>query len=148
MNIVRLENLFDLRDTYIKTRNNPSWNYEVIKEDIESLPQMLRNIYPKPLVKMKLNKLLAARKIISIHAWKGRVLKMKFNRCQLTYDILLIRSYDNNWLRLQARYVFPLLSVTIKHPIIIGKLIVSGKIIPRLFKMHKFILVDATFNDN
>ena len=33
MNIVSLENLFDLWDTYIKTTNNLSWKYETIKED-------------------------------------------------------------------------------------------------------------------
>ena len=37
MNIVRLENLFDLQDTFIKTMNNPSWKYEVVKEDTKYL---------------------------------------------------------------------------------------------------------------
>ena len=48
-------------------------------------------------------------------------------------------------MRFQARYVFPLLSTTIEHPLIQGKLIVSDKIIPNLFKTHKYILVDATY---
>ena len=81
MNIVRLEYLFDLRDTYIKTRNCLSWNYEVVKEDTEYLLQRLRKIYPKPLLKMKSNKLLATRRIVSVHARRGRVVKMKSNQC-------------------------------------------------------------------
>ena len=42
----------------------------------------LRNIYssPKPFVKNKPNKLLGARMIISIHARKGQVVKLKSAR--------------------------------------------------------------------
>ena len=70
---------------------------------------------------------------------------MKSNSCQLTYDMLLLRIYDNHLMRCQARHVLLLLSMTIEHPLIQGKLIVSSKIIPHLFKMHKYILVDATY---
>jgi hypothetical protein len=37
MNIFRPENHFDLHDTFIKKKNNPSWKYEVVKEDTKSL---------------------------------------------------------------------------------------------------------------
>ena len=79
MNIVRLENLFDLQDTLIETMNNPSWKYEVVKEYTKSLRQRLQKIYPslKLLIKMKLNKLLAARGIVSVHAWEGRAIILK-----------------------------------------------------------------------
>ena len=46
---------------------------------------------------------------------------------------------------IQKRYVLPLLSVTIEHPLIQEKLIVSDRIIPNLLKMHKYILTDATY---
>ena len=116
--------------------------------------QRLQNIYSKPLVKMKLNKLLEARKIVSIHAWKGTVVKLKSNQCQITYDILLLRSYDDHFLICQAYqittsihniYVLSLLSSTIEHLLIEGKWIVFGKIIPNLFKNHKYILISATY---
>lgn len=104
MNIVRLENHFDLQDTFIKTMNNTSWKYEVAKEYTKYLRQRLQKIYPssKPLVKIKLNKLLAARRIVSVHTLKRRVVRLKSVRCQLTYDILLQRSYDKNLLRCQV----------------------------------------------
>ena len=155
MKIVTVENLFDLQDTLIKIVNNPSWKYEVVKEDTKYLWQRLQNIYssPKPLVKIKLSKLLVARRIVSVHAWKGRSIRLKSTQCQLTYDILLQRIYDNHLLRCQVywittsakkKYELPLQFVTIKHPFKLGKFNVFGKIIPNFFKMHKYILTDAT----
>ena len=65
-----MENHFNLHGTLIQTMNNLLWKYEVFKEDTKSLRQGLQKIYPlpKPLVKMKLNKLLAARLVVSVHA--------------------------------------------------------------------------------
>ena len=79
MNIVKLENHFDLQDKFIKTTNISSWKYEVVKNDIEYLWKRLQNIYasPKPLVKMKLNKLLVARLAVSIHAQNERAIRLK-----------------------------------------------------------------------
>ena len=48
---------------------------------------------PMPLVKIKLNKLLAARIIVSIHAWKGRTVRLKNMKDQLNDNIWL---YQNN----------------------------------------------------
>ena len=83
MNIFRLENHFDLQNAFIKTTNHLSWKYEVVKEDAKSLQQRLQKIYPspKPLVKMKLNKLLAFRRIVLVHARKGRVVRFKSSQC-------------------------------------------------------------------
>ena len=39
MNIVRMENIFNLQGTLIKEKNNPSWKYETIKEDTKYLRQ-------------------------------------------------------------------------------------------------------------
>ena len=61
-----LENHFGLQDTFKRTINESSqWKF--------------RKLYstPKPFVKMKFNKLLAARMITSIHARRGRVVKLK-----------------------------------------------------------------------
>ena len=48
----------------------------------ESSQRNLRKLYSthKPIVKMKLNKLLAAQIIIPIHARRGRAMKLKFTR--------------------------------------------------------------------
>ena len=61
----RLEDHSDLRGTLGRT-----WTYEAIIEDTKSLWWKIRNILlsPKPLVKIKLNKLLVARIIVSVHA--------------------------------------------------------------------------------
>lgn len=61
---VRLEDHSDLRDTLGRT-----WTYEVVNEDNKSLQQKIRKILlsPMPLVKIKLNKLLVARIIVSVH---------------------------------------------------------------------------------
>lgn len=48
---------------------------------------------------MKLNKLLVARIIVSFHAWKTQVVRLRSALCQLTNDILLQRNYDNHLLR-------------------------------------------------
>ena len=49
-NIVRMENHFDLQDTFRKTKNNSSWKYEVIdiysiKEDTKLFPYNLPKIH-------------------------------------------------------------------------------------------------------
>ena len=53
---------------------------------------------PKLLVKTKFNKLLPGRRVVLIHAWKGRDVRLKSVRFKLTYDILLQITYDNNLL--------------------------------------------------
>ena len=56
------------------------------------------NIYSslEPIVKMKPNKLLVARIMISIHAQRGRDVKLKSTRYQFVDDILLKRNYDSH----------------------------------------------------
>ena len=63
--IVRLENHSDLRDIIEKP-----WTYKTANEDIKSLRWKKHRILfsPNMLVKIELNKLLAARIIVSIHA--------------------------------------------------------------------------------
>ena len=87
---VRLEDLSDLWGTLGRT-----WTYIVVNEDAKSLRRKIRKILlsPKPLVKIKLNKLLATRIIVSVHARKGRIVWLKSMRCQLNDDIWL---YQNN----------------------------------------------------
>ena len=145
MDIIRLENIFNLQHTHIKEKNNPSWKYEEVKKDTKSLQQRSQKL----IVKMKLNKLLVARIIISVHAWKGRDVKMKFDWCQFTHDILLLRSYDNHLLRCQSyrinmgtekKHVLPLQIATIEHPLIQGKLTIFGKIVPNLLKCINIFL--------
>ena len=62
---VRLENHSDLRDIIEKP-----WTYKTANEDTKSLRWKKHRILfsPNPLVKIKLNKLLASRIIISVHA--------------------------------------------------------------------------------
>ena len=62
---VRLENHYDLRDIIKKL-----WTSKIVNEDIKSLRRKKHRILfsPNPLVKIKLNKLLAARIIVSVHA--------------------------------------------------------------------------------
>ena len=71
---VGLEDHSDLRDTLQSTST-----YESINEDTKSLWWKQRNILlsPKLLVKIKLNKLLAARIVVSIHARKGQTTRLK-----------------------------------------------------------------------
>ena len=80
-----LENHFDLQETFKRTMN-------------ESLQQKFGKLYvtPKPVVNMNLNKLLATRIITSIHARRGRGLKLKSTRYQLTDDILMKRNFDSH----------------------------------------------------
>jgi hypothetical protein len=65
---VRLEDHFYLQGTLGRTQK-----YEVVNEDTKYLRWKQRKILlsPKPLVKIKLNKLLADRISVSIHARKG-----------------------------------------------------------------------------
>ena len=88
--IVRLEKHSDLRDTIEKP-----WTYKTANEDIKSLRRKKHRILfsPNPLVKIKLNKLLAARIIVSVHARKGRTIRLKNMKDQLNDDIWL---YQNN----------------------------------------------------
>ena len=136
-----------------------------IKEDITYLQRKSRKIYssPKPFVKMKPNKLLATRIMISIHARTWRVVKLKYAWYQLVDDILLKRNYDNHlWPKCIQAYVtrchychksislskkdaMPLHYVTIEHPSKQGKLNRVGKIFPDLFELHKYTLITAIF---
>ena len=67
---VRLEDPSDLQGTLKRT-----WVYEVVNEDTKSLRWKKQRIIlsPNPLVKIKLNKLLAAKIFFSVHARKGRL---------------------------------------------------------------------------
>ena len=86
----KLENNSDLQDIIEKP-----WTYKTANEDIKSLWQKKHRILfpPNPLVKIKLNKLLASRIIVSVHAWKGRIARLKNMKDQLNDDIWL---YQNN----------------------------------------------------
>jgi hypothetical protein len=88
--IVRLENHSNLRDIIEKP-----WTCKTTNEDIKSLWQKKHRILfsPNLLVKIKLNKLLAARIIVSIHARKGRTVRLKNMKDLLNDDIWL---YQNN----------------------------------------------------
>ena len=120
-----------------------------------------RKLYfsPKPVVKMKPNKLLASRIITSIHVRSGRVVKFKSTRYQLADDILMKRNFDNHirkqWIQANAirhRYFHknkspreknakPLHSVTIEHLSKSGKLNGVGKIFPNLFDLNKYNII-------
>ena len=71
---VRLEEHFELPDKIGRT-----WTSETTNEDTKSLRRKRQKILlsPKPLVKIKLNKLLAARIIVSVHARKGRTVRLR-----------------------------------------------------------------------
>ena len=88
--IVRLENHSDLRDIIEKP-----WTYKTANEDTKSLRWKKHRLLlsPNPLVKIKLNKLLAARIIVSVHARKGRTVRLKNMKDQLNDNIWL---YQNN----------------------------------------------------
>jgi hypothetical protein len=79
-----LENHFDLRDTFKRTMN-------------ESSQRKFRKLYSthKPIVKTKLNKLLLAQIITSIHVRRGRAVKFKSTRYQLDFDILIKRNFNS-----------------------------------------------------
>ena len=88
--IIRLENHFDLRDIIEKP-----WTYKTANEDIKSLRRKKHRILlsPNTLVKIKLDKLLASRIIVLVHARKGRTVRLKNMKNQLNDDIWL---YQNN----------------------------------------------------
>ena len=88
--MVRLEHHSDLRDIIEKP-----WTYKTANEDIKSLRWKKQRILfsPNPLVKIKLNNLLEARIIISVHARKGRTVRLKNMKDQLNDNIWL---YQNN----------------------------------------------------
>jgi hypothetical protein len=114
---------------------------------------------PKLVVKMKPNNLLEARIITSIHARRGRAVKLKCTRYQLADDILMKRNFDKNiWkqciqssaIRYKAfhknkipreKNAKPLHSVRIEHPSKSGKLNEVGKIFLDLFDMYKYTLI-------
>ena len=142
-----LENHFDLQEKFKMIMN-------------ESSQPKFRKLYSthKPIVKMKLNKLLAARMITSIHARRGRVVKLKSNQYQLVVDILIKRNF-NSFIRKQCiqddstRYkdfhkiknirekiAKPLHSVTIEHLSKLRKLNEIGNIFPDLFDLNKYTL--------
>jgi hypothetical protein len=137
-----LESHFGLQDTFKRTINESSqWKF--------------RNLYstPKPVVKMKFNKLLAARMITSIHARRGRAVKLKPIRCQVAINKFnscicrqCIHDYStrNRDFRkkesMRERIAKLLHSVTIEHPTKSGKLNEVGKIFPDLFDLNKYTL--------
>ena len=113
-----LENHFSLQDTFKRTINESSqWKF--------------RKLYStrKPVVKMKFNKLLVARMITSIHARRGRAVKLKSIRCQVVVDKFdsyiwrqciqdystRYRDFHNNECP-RERIAKPLHSITIEHP--------------------------------
>jgi ribonuclease HI len=125
-----LENHFGLRDTFKRTVN-------------ESLQQKFRKLYsiPKPTVKMNFNKLLAARMITSIHARRGRAVKLKSIQCQVVVDKFdsyiwrqCIQDYSTRYRDShnnecpRERIAKPLHSIPIEHSSKSGKLNEIGKI--------------------
>jgi hypothetical protein len=142
------ENHLCLQDTFKMTMNRSS-------------QQNFRKLYstPKPVVKMKPNKLLAARIITSIHTRRGRVVKLKSTRYQLDVDILMKRNFDSH-IRKQCiqddsisykdfhkdtsprdKDAMPPHSVIIKHPSKSRKLNGASKIFPDLFDLSKYTLI-------
>jgi hypothetical protein len=137
-----LENHFGLQDTFKRTINESSqWKF--------------RKLYstPKPVVKMKFNNLLAARMITSIHARRGRAVKLKLIRCQVAVDKFnscicrqCIHDYSTRYKDFhnkespRERTAKLLHFVTIKHPTKSGKLNEVGKIFPDLFDLNKYTL--------
>ena len=108
---------------------------------------------------MEPNKLLVARIITSIHVRRGRAVKLKSTRYQLTVDILMKRNfvshihkqciqddsirykYFHKTISLREKDAMPPHSVTIKHPSKSGKLNVASKIFPDLFDLNKYTLI-------
>ena len=111
------------------------------------------------LSRMKPNKLLAAQIITSIHARRGRVVKLKSTRYQLDDDMLMKRNFDNHiWQQciqanairykyfhknksLREKDAMPPHFVTIKHLSKLGKLNGVGNIFPYLFDLSKYTLI-------
>ena len=87
---VSLEDHSNLRDI-----TERPWTYKIVNGDTKSLRGKKQRILLSPnlLVKIKLNKLLAARIIVSVHARKGRTVRLKNMKDQLNDDIWL---YQNN----------------------------------------------------
>ena len=96
---------------------------------------------------MKFNKLLAARMITSIHARRGRAVKLKPIRCQVAVNKFnscicrqCIHDYSTRYRDFhnkespRERIAKPLHFVTIEHPSKSGKLNEIGKIFPNLNK--------------
>ena len=137
-----MENHFSLQDTFKRTINESSqWKF--------------RKLYstPKPVVKMKFNKLLASRMITSIHARRGRVVKLKYIWCQVVVDKFdsyiwrqciqdyptRYRDFHNN--EIPREIIARLLhSIIIKHLTKLGKLNEIGRIFPDLFDLNKYTL--------
>ena len=108
---------------------------------------------------MKFNKLLAALMITSMHARRGRIVKLKSTRYQVAIDILIKRNFDNHiWKQciqddsirykyfykatsLRKKIAKPLHSMTIEHFSKLGKLNGVGKIFPDLFDLNKYTLI-------
>jgi hypothetical protein len=107
---------------------------------------------------MKLNKLLAARMITSIHARRGRPINLMSNRYQLAVGILIKRNFNSFiWKQciqddstsykdfhkiknLREKIAKPLHFVRIEHSSKSGKLNEVGKIFPELFDLNKYTL--------
>ena len=129
-----------------------------------SSQRKLRKFYstPKPTVEMKLNKLLVAQMITSIHARRGRVVKLKSTRYQVTGDILMKRNFDSHIQKQcipddSIRYkdfhkatsprennTMSQHFMTIKHPSKSGKLNGASKIFPYFFDLNKYTLITTT----
>ena len=130
-----------------------------------SSQRKFRKLYstPKSIIKMKPNKLLAARIITSIHARRGRVVKLKSTRYQLADDILMKRNFNNHiWKQcIQANSIRqrtfhknkspreknakPLHSVTIEHQSKSWKLNGVSKIFPDLVDLNKYTLITIIY---
>ena len=80
---VRIQDHSDLRDIIER-----SWTYKTA--NTKSLRRKKQRIIlsPNPLVKIKLNKLLAARIIVSVHARKGRTVRLKNMKDQLDHLVI------------------------------------------------------------
>lgn len=112
---------------------------------------------------MKPNKLLATQIIISIHARRGRAMKLKSARYQLADGILLKRNFESHlWTKciqsydmryqyfhsttsLRKKYAMSLHSVTIEHASKQGKWKEFGKIFLDLFEPHKYTLITTIY---
>ena len=108
---------------------------------------------------MKPNKLLATRIITSIHARRGRAVKLKSTWYQLVVDILMKRNFDchirkkciqddsirykyfHKVMSLREKDPMPPHYMTIKHQSKSRKFNGVGKIFPVLFDMYKYTLL-------
>ena len=140
-----LENHNGLQDTFKRTMNGSS-------------QQKFRKLYstPKPVAKIKLNKLSTAQTTTSIHARRERDVKLKSTRYQVVVHILIKRNFDSHIQRqciqddytryrdfhktkiLRDKIAKPLHSVTIEHPSKSGNLNGVGKIFLDLFDLNKY----------